>query len=116
MSTRATLEELFDTKKQRCFACGSGEWRGFWRGTHGDVFVCAQCAQEVLPRLIADATWHDGTPQYSKIEYMEHVLSHVMMEFWRAVSVRATRPIRTQIPDKIIGSDSGDGRPHETDA
>jgi hypothetical protein len=45
--------------ESECSICGSKDWTGSWRG-HKLILVCRKCAIEVLPALIADATWHDG--------------------------------------------------------
>jgi hypothetical protein len=50
-----------------------------WRG-HSDVFICEECARTVLPRFIADATWHHGNYTGSG----DFIVEKIRSEFWRA--------------------------------
>ncbi len=43
----------------KCFVCGNKP-DAFWVG-HAEVFVCRECAINVLPKLIADALTNDLT-------------------------------------------------------
>jgi hypothetical protein len=41
-------------KDAKCSICGSEYPSAMWSGCE-DIFVCTQCAKNILPRLIADA-------------------------------------------------------------
>lgn len=92
MSTRASLPVEFLDAQAKCSLCGTDDWTGDWRG-HCAVYVCRSCAQEVLPRLIADAVWNPMAA-YRQIGYLDHVLDRIRAEFWRAVACNADRDER----------------------
>src|ERR1700681_4868550 len=56
VSRRASLPPEMTPVHGRCAICGDADWRATWRG-HQEVLICWRCAVEVLPRLIADATF-----------------------------------------------------------
>jgi hypothetical protein len=70
----------------RCAVCGDTNWRAVWRG-HLELCICWRCAVEVLPRLIADATWRSHmTPADAAAIWTE-----ARAEYWRAVAICAMR-------------------------
>ena len=63
----------------KCFRCGE-KATAMWHSL-SIVEVCHSCAVEVLPKLIADATFH-ASSNYSGSRILERVRS----EFWKAVA------------------------------
>ena len=90
MSTRAALREWLGheapDRTRMCAVCGGGEWSALWVGAT-ELHVCAACALEVLPRLIADAIWHQSLTPAD----VETIVGKVRGEFWRAVAINALR-------------------------
>jgi hypothetical protein len=89
MSTRASVPDWYGREPTAhvrvCGACG-GDWTGVWIG-ETEFHVCARCALEVLPRLIADATWRPALDRRD----VEIVVERVRAELWRAVALNAMR-------------------------
>jgi hypothetical protein len=84
MSARAHLPPEW-TQGRVCACCGTADWAAVWIGVH-DVAICHPCAAEVLPRLIADATWRSGPHAFT---CATDVVERVQKEYWRAVAINA---------------------------
>lgn len=70
----------------KCFCCGE-KAAAMWHGLEGQVDVCASCAIEVLPKLIADAVFVPPDLSKGTTGYADHLVK-VEASFWAAVASR----------------------------
>lgn len=83
MGVYKSKDEIWQGKKNVCSFCDNVP-QGHWGLS---VFVCRDCAVEVLPALIADATTiSENQNGYGNAR---RTLSEVGERFWRAVACRA---------------------------
>lgn len=57
-NTDGTYETIDMYKDATCSICGNKHPVAMWSGCE-DIFVCTSCAENILPRLIADAFMAD---------------------------------------------------------
>jgi hypothetical protein len=101
VSTRASLPAELTPPGGCCAICGDTGWRALWQG-HQELLICWRCAVEVLPRLIADATFR---PHMQPAD-ASAILDQVRAEYWRAVAICQMRDARTRdrsaLPDARV--------------
>lgn len=59
----------------------------YWHGINANVAVCAQCAEDVLPRLIADAI-HLGFTGKHPHGIADDSFKRCELSFWQAIATR----------------------------
>ena len=93
MSVIRDLPEHFKDNCRECSLCG-GPASGAWFGTAdgGHLASCRSCAFNVLPKLIADATFIAS----SSYPETENILLRIEKEFWRAVAICRERAVKRQ--------------------
>jgi hypothetical protein len=70
--------------RDTCAVCGYTGDVGVWHGQpEHTLAICGQCAQHVLPALLADAI-----DQPCHMAGLEHTLNQVQIGFWKAMTAR----------------------------
>ena len=87
--TRDFMERLGNRAPEVCSVCGDPDWQGCWVG-HVEIRVCYRCATQVLPCLIADATW-----EHSRHSHSTWVLEQVELHYWRALALQALKRLES---------------------
>lgn len=77
-------EDSLISSDEKCHICGENQATGYWSGAQGMFCVCAECAKDFLPILIADALEH-----IDNIDYTGRNFKHIEMVFWKAAYIRA---------------------------
>ena len=74
-------------EKTFCDICGERA-TAYWAGRNCHVAVCAKCARETLPRIIADANWNDIERRNTWLAAHD-VLLDASKSFWEGIAFRA---------------------------
>ena len=85
-------QEDFWIGDQRCFNCNE-QATAVWHGMGVDnniVAVCAICATDILPALIADAVWLDSKERRKWNLNFINALEKSSVSFWRAATARSS--------------------------
>lgn len=102
-------QDIYEEKDRECQLCGEYP-HAAWG--HGDstLFVCEECALEILPQVIADAIhvrWAKGD-YYEFKKIGNEALQRVALVFWRAIACRIERESR-----KKLGLENEGWKPRE---
>lgn len=76
------VKEISEFPNAKCSICNKPA-SAMWRGSI-DLFICPECATNILPRLIADAIVQPQT----KMNQISNSLKDAEIAFWQAVAVK----------------------------
>lgn len=80
--------------QSRCMFCGQHP-HAFWQGMHGAISVCTNCAEEVLPALIADSVLVTNHPREYAAGNATNSWIKCERRFWKAFASRLSVYRRT---------------------
>jgi hypothetical protein len=91
---RLHTRDLLGPDVERCEFCGEASAAAYWRTAGGVLPVCRPCAEDALPRLLADAVVGEAGGGPNAARQLQGALGRAEATYWRAGCLAMARGAR----------------------